>query len=1042
MAYNLGIDIGITSVGFAGIESAADHQKALLFQGAHIFEAAEEAKTGASLAKTRREKRGVRRVIRRRRVRQNDIKRLLAHHGFQNIESIHEPLTTETQETQNPWTLRAAALQRRLDDSEFARVLFHIAKRRGFQSNKKGDPDKSSEDGKILGAITVFKQRMTNAGAKTAGEYLSTQAKKRNGNGNYENSVIRDLLRAEVKEIFAAQKQFGNPKATDQLLYEYAGSGDKAQLYTREGDGIAFCQKPLQSSENMVGKCTFYPDEKRAPKCSYTAELFLVWQRFNNCRIKSMGGAERPLTPDEKQQLLDLAHKQKSKIDYAKVRKLLDLGDDDRFNITYRKTKETDTSWESVRDTAEKAQFIQMPAYHALKAALDTGSDGDWQHWVHQRRDDLDQIAWIISFNEDRTKISEKLAGYKLTKIQEENILKITNFKYSVNLSLKAIREILPALQEGKRYDEACTAIWGDHRRQKAVEAKTKIPKFDDIPNPVVNRALAQTRKVINACIRKYGMPETIIIELAREVGKNHSDRKKIEKEQKENEGRRNALREKVAEKFDMSPSSVTGEDILKMRLWEEQKCHCAYSGEYISIDMLRDGNATQIDHILPYSRSWNDSYMNKVLCTMQENQLKGNRTPFEYMGEKQFHAMESSIRAWHLPLRKIQNLLNKDFKDEEQGFKDRALNDTRYIAKELKNHLEQHLDLGDGNRIQVRNGAITSHLRGVWGLGKKDRENDKHHIVDAIILACSTQSMVQRITNHNKIQAKLRGESPHYPAPWEGFRDDVIKAVDNTFISRMPVRKGTGAAHEDTIRAIRKSDGKIIQRVSITNVKLEKLEQLVDKQRNKVLYETLKNRLLQFNNDPQKAFADPICMPSKDPNNRPQIQSIRIETSEKSGIVINDGFASNGDQVRVDVFLKGGKYFLVPIYVHQLSQKTLPNKAITAGKDEKDWPEMVEEDFIFSLYKNDLVKIKTKKEEIEGYYIGVHRGTGSINLRTHDNSKEISAGIKSSLSFEKYTVDYFGNKSRVKREKSRGVAQCDDSESSDPIAEKRAVIN
>lgn len=120
---------------------------------------------------------------------------------------------------------------------------------------------------------------------------------------------------------------------------------------------------------------------------------------------------------------------------------------------------------------------------------------------------------------------------------------------------------------------------------------------------------------------------------------------------------------------------------------------------------------------------------------------------------------------------------------------------------------------------------------------------------------------------------------------------------------------------------------------------------------------------------------------------------------------------------VRVDVFQKNGKYQLVPIYVHHFAAEKLPNKAIIGGKPESEWEEMKEQDFLFSLYRNDFVRIKGKKEEVSGYYAGTDRSTGAIHIRAHDNSPSFGKdglmrgiGVKTLLAFEKYTVDYFGN--------------------------------
>lgn len=1054
MTYNLGIDIGIASIGFAGVDPV--EAKRILFCGAHIFEAAENPKDGASLAAPRREKRGMRRVIHRRSVRKKAIRRLLAEHGLKDLECIDESRTYKKTGKgtllPSPWDLRRAALERKLTDAEFARVLFHIAKHRGFQSNRKDAEPNDIEGKKALSGAKELQEAMTRANAQTVGAYLAGLPKKRNGNGTYDRLVTRELLREEVKRVFEAQREsFRNEKATQALLLAYAGDGDPKKRNTIEGDGIAFFQMPLQSSEHLVGLCALIPGEKRAPKCAYSAELFVLWSKLNNTRIRDKAGNERPLTQDEKNRLADKAHTLKT-LSYKQARKDLCLPDSDRFNIGYRKIKEEDNSWDKIRDAAEKNDFLKLMGYHELKAALDTGSATDWHRWTGSRRDDLDEIARILSFYSDPRHVDQMLSSLGIAEAQREKLAAIRSFKKSLDLSLKAIRDILPFMQEGLVYSAACEKAGYDHSH-KENKGLDRLPPFDDIHNPVVNRALAQARKVINACIRKYGMPETIIVELARDAGRSPQDRKALEREQKKNQAYREEARKHAAEILGLSPDAVSGEGILKYRLWKEQDGFCPYSGVYITPEMLGDSVATQIDHIVPYSRSWNDSYMNKVLCLAEENQHKKNNTPLEYFQStgKRLDALEAF--AQRLPPRKAENLLIENFDEEKAGrWKDRALNDTRYMARVLKNHLEQSLNLGDGNRVQTRNGAMTAHLRGAWGFPDKDRTNDRHHAVDAIVLACSTQSMVQRHTSWNKQEARQKNpaQRPLPPAPWDQFRQDTMAAVfgakdpdgkrqGGIFVSRMPVRKITGAAHEETIRSIRKSDGKAIQRVKLSGLKPAMLENLVDKDgRNRNLYTILKARLDAHAGDPQKAFASPVKLAGKNGEGHAAlVHSVRIETSEKSGVPINDGLASNGDMVRVDVFQKDGKFQLVPVYVHHFAQQALPDKAIVGGKDEKDWLPVENKDFVFSLYRNDLVFIKNKKEEFWGYYVGTHRGTGNINIRAHDNAPSFGKegvkegiGVKTLLAFHKYSVDYFGDKHRIEKEHRLGVAHSDDPES------------
>lgn len=1036
MGYILGLDVGIASTGFAGV--APENQK-IDFAGVHIFDSAENPKDGASLALPRRAARGLRRVIRRRSQRKKHIRNLFLKQGFnkQAVDDIHTPQTGDILPV---WELRAQALKRKLSDMEFARVLFHIAKRRGFQSNSKKAADNDTEGKKALEGSKQLQERMTQAGARTIGEFLATQPKKRNGHGSYDNFVIRGLLREEIREIFRQQEKFGQDKANGSLQEEY--------------ERIAFTQRPLQSSEKLVGLCSLEGSlgnkVKRAPKSSYSAELFVLWSKLNNLRIKEYGGSERSLTQDEKNKISELAHKNKD-VKYKQIRKLLGLAEEERFNISYRKTDDKESDWGKIRDSVEgRSAFMALKGYHTLKEALGS-SEADWQGWIGQKIEKLDEIARILSFHEDSAEIDKLLSGIGVNAKDRDALAKITDFKKSIDISGKAARKLLPFMKQGMTYDKACEAAGYNFNGQRN-KGLGLVPQFEPSRNPVVDRALSQVRKVVNAIIRRYGLPETIIVEVANELGKSFQDRREIDKIRAKNQKNKEDAAKHATEILGREPN---GEELLKYRLWMEQKGFCVYSGAEIKPELLRDPVATQIDHILPYSRSYDDSYMNKVLCFTDENQRKGNKTPFEYLkGTQAWQALEN-VFARQLSRAKAERLLMQDFvAEKEDKWKSRHLNDTRYITRLLKNHLENSLDLGKGNRVQTRNGALTAHLRGAWGFPDKNRSNDRHHALDAIVLACSTQSMVQRLTNWNKYEARKKDPAsrPRPPLPWEGFRDIAQKKVDEIFVSRMPYRKITGQAHKETIRSIRQNDkGEriAVQKIRLTSFKPAMLENLVDKDgRNSNLYNILKSRLDAHNGDPQKAFAEPVKLVGKGGEEKAAIiNSVRIVTDEKSGVEVNNGLASNGDMVRVDVFRKDNKFHLVPIYVHHGALHDLPNRAIVAFKPEDEWTDISKAEFLFSLYKNDYVRIKSKKEEVEGYYFGTHRGTGNISIRAHDrdpsfgkNGDKEGLGVKTLLSFEKYTVNYFGEKHKVKGEKRLGLAKSARAKPGAAVAKKRTA--
>ena len=243
---------------------------------------------------------------------------------------------------------------------------------------------------------------------------------------------------------------------------------------------------------------------------------------------------------------------------------------------------------------------------------------------------------------------------------------------------------------------------------------------------------------------------------------------------------------------------------------------------------------------------------------------------------------------------------------------------------------------------------------------------------------------------------------------------------VQPLFVSRMPTRKMTGQGHMETVKSAKRlNEGISVIKMPLTKLKLKDLELMVNREREKDLYDALKARLEAFNDDPAKAFAEPFIK-----KGGAIVKSVRVEQIQKSGVLVREGngVADNASMVRVDVFTKGGKYFLVPIYTWQVAKGILPNKAATQYKDEEDWEVMDNSaTFKFSLHPNDLVKLVTKKKTILGYFNGLNRATGNIDIKEHDLDKSKGkqgifegVGIKLALSFEKYQVDELGKNIRL----------------------------
>ena len=480
--------------------------------------------------------------------------------------------------------------------------------------------------------------------------------------------------------------------------------------------------------------------------------------------------------------------------------------------------------------------FGGLKAYNDIRSALKDIPE-DWAKIDNESA--LNQIAYILTTQKADEGIRAELDALPLSDKAKEAIVKIkpTNFKAFGHLSIKALQKITPHILEGMTYDKACEAAGYDFKKQSA--------SLEQITNPVVKRAITQTLKVVRAIERKYGKPYFIKVETARDLAKNFKDRKVIENENKENQARNQSIIQTLQENGIVTPA---GQQIIKVKLYREQNGVCLYSGKPIDFEtMLHDDNAYQVDHIVPFSRSNNDGMTNKVLVLTEENQKKGNQTPFEYFGTdekrwKEFAARVESIYKTRdvktsdkatnainykyngYAMKKKQNLLLQDYKNDSWNV--RALNDTRYITRFIQNYLRQNVDFVEGEekqRVIAPNGTTTAYLRKRWGLAKDRAEDVLHHAKDAAVVAAIDQKIVMQANLHakrheikallaatktmeektDKLTGKITDEdefdkaqrrkaailvlsSKHFPQPWDNFGKEVMKRTLNTDIATL----------------------------------------------------------------------------------------------------------------------------------------------------------------------------------------------------------------------------------------------------------------
>lgn len=1076
--YILGLDIGIASVGWAMVEIDEEENPIRLIDlGVRVFERAEVPKTGDSLAAARRLARSVRRLTRRRAHRLLRARRLLKREGVLQAADFDENGLIKSLPN-TPWQLRAAALDRKLTPLEWSAVLLHLIKHRGYLSQRKNEGETADKElGALLKGIADNAHALQTGDFRTPAELALNKFEKesghiRNQRGDYSHTFSRKDLQAELNLLFEKQKEFSNPHVSDGL---------------KEGiETLLMAQRPALSGDaiqKMLGHCTFEPTEPKAAKNTYTAERFIWLTKLNNLRILEQG-SERPLTDTERAMLMDEPYR-KSKLTYAQARKLLDLDDTAFFKgLRYGK------------DNAEASTLMEMKAYHAISRALEKEGLKDKKSPLNLSPELQDEIGTAFSL----FKTDEDITGRLKDRVQPEILEALLNISFDkfVQISLKALRKIVPLMEQGKRYDEACAEIYGVHYGKKNTEEKIYLPPIpaDEIRNPVVLRALSQARKVINAIVRRYGSPTRIHIETAREVGKSKDERDKLDRQNNERKNESDRRIKDIQKYFGFNPKP---KDILKLRLYEEQngKClysnlksekgKCLYTGEAIELGRLFEDNYVEIDHALPFSRTWDDSLNNKVLVLKASNQNKGNETPYEWLDGKnnspKWREFVARVQSCNFPHSKKQRILLQKF--DEKEFKKRNLSDTRYINRFLCQFVANHMRLmSDGeNRVFASNGQITNLLRGFWGLRKVRAENDRHHALDAVVVACSTVAMQQKITRFvrykemnafdgktvDKETGEVLHQKTHFPKPWEFFAQEVMirvfgkpdgrpefeeadtpeklrallaeklssrpeavhEYVTPLFVSRAPNRKMSGA-HKDTLRSAKrfvKHNEKIsVKRVWLTEIKLADLENMVNYKNGREieLYEALKARLGAYGGNAKQAF-DPKDNPFYKKGGQ-LVKAVRVEKTQESGVLLNKKnaytIADNGDMVRVDVFCKVDKkgknqYFIVPIYAWQVAENILPDIDCKGYRIDDSYT------FCFSLHKYDLIAFqKDEKSKVEfAYYINCDSSNGRFYLAWHDKgSKEQQFRISTQnlVLMQKYQIDELGKEIRPCRLKKR----------------------
>ncbi len=994
----LGLDLGTNSIGWALLEESNGKPSNIIDIGVRIFPKAVEEKTPTPKNAKRRNARLARRVNQRRARRKQRMLNYLVH-----LDLLPKVLQGHTQpevilnELGDPYQLRAKALDKKLNGFELGRVFLHLVQRRGFLSNRKtligdmlDDPDvlavieevdaeednsseRAKEESAFKNEISELRKKIATSGFRTLGEYLASldvhDCKRNRSREGGHLRTDRQMYRDELDLIWKKQSEF----------HSILTMAVKEQL-----EEIIFFQRPLKLRAGRIGKCSLEPSRSRANVARLEVQRFRYLQDINNLKwFDRHAEIWREPTPDDRKKLMELFEKKANPTFKTDVRKALGLDKGAEFNL------EADNKKLRGNTTACEIRKA-FPQWDEL-----------------EERQKFDLVEDLLTINKKSVLKNRLLNFWKIDVESAVRLCMLDPEPGHSNLSVKAIRKLLPYLEQGMVYSDARVAA-GYGYETKDIDVSEKLPKPDEIPNPIVNKALHEVRRVVNALIKEYGKPDAIRIEMARDLEMNTKKYKAFLKQQKANS---QANDEAVKAFHDIGlknphlnlrkyPSHT---DKLRYRLWKDQGERCAYSNKTISLTALFSAEI-DIDHIIPYSQSLDDSYMNKVVCFSGENRYKGQRTPYDAWGgnEERWNQITQAIGRWQKNLSPKKNRFYMKDKDVvERDFISSQLNDTRYISKMTLEYVKQL-----GVDVSVSKGVTTSWLRHMWGLNsllgetdKKERTDHRHHAVDALVVACVNRQFYKDMVGlAKKIEKNMPGvnvvDEMHFDLPWKSLRSDLDNKLKEMIVSHASQHGVVGALHEETGAGYIEGVGTVYRANLDGAFKIQQLQKIVDDD----VKEIVRAHLNKYGDNPKAAFAEGVTVFHKD--GKTPIKRVRIVQSKttldklqkaKFGVRNRDGkvfkWMAYGNMHHVEVIKdkKTGKYSGIFVTAMEAAKRVRGigiKKQPLINQDHGEGNE-----FVMALHINDMVSVDFEGERRFYRVQKLDSGSNRMVIRLHTAS-------------------------------------------------------
>jgi CRISPR-associated endonuclease Csn1 len=888
--YRLGLDLGTNSIGWCVTDLGKPdkdgrmHPIRIRRMGVRIFPDGRDPQSGASLAQERRLPRSARRRRDRFLDRRAGLMNLLIGHGLMP----GDPAERKALETLDPWRLRAEGLDSELTLHELGRAIFHLNQRRGFKSNRRTDrKEKASEaQGMKAGAAELAKRLdPEKSGQRTLGEYLHTRFRKdrtprgavdgttaamesvrfrarlgKGGKAEWEVYPTRAMVEAEFDALWSAQAAH-HQELTDQIRDDIR---DKI-----------FFQRPLRTVE--PGPCTLDPErdpqrrDRRAPLALPIQQEFRILQELANLELRhKRTGEARRLTRAERDKLL-FELRRREKLTFGQIRKLLGIEAIWGCNLESGKREEL------------KGDIV------SYRLSRPTAFGEAWYGLPQQTQSQT--VEFLLAEESDERLVDTLMGEHGLSLDQAQHVASLSLPDGYGRIGRVALGRIVPMLRCGvsakdgglMHFDEAVRAAGYEHHSDFRIDKLfEQAPYYGEIldryvapasqnsgsedeelygriANPTVHVGLNQLRRLLNAIIDAYGHPTEIVVELARELKQTWEERRETTERQTENRKKNDRRKEQLA----AAGIPMTGDAMLRMRLWEElgeniADRKCVYTREQIGIRRLLS-DEVEIEHILPYASTLDGSPSNLTVSLRRANRDKGNRTPYDAFGinpvghghEYDWDAISlrasalPGVKRWRFQPDAMALVRDKLLREEARlkgslprdvladientgGFLARQLVDTAYLARVARQYLtsvvrpDRDEDGTLHSNVWVIPGGMTGMLRRLWGINRylwgnrpggqdegpddwrgKLRTDHRHHAVDAYVLTLVDRSLLQAIQQQSGQSGHRTIDDMPEPIGWPRFKEDLKERFARIVISYKPEHAASGKLHEETAYGI-----------------------------------------------------------------------------------------------------------------------------------------------------------------------------------------------------------------------------------------------